>query len=210
MPRVTGPAFSLSACGSLAGKITWRRWHGAHVLEKRPTPTGPPSGLQTARRALYAFLAKQWPLLSDAERATWNAPADAQQITSYNAYLSYNLERWTRFRAPTQQYPATETGLINPYLFTGVQRGVRHVRYLTWRFAPNAQNQVVFFRSPTNGFTPDSTNATLFAYIPTIGPHFTKEHRVTAGTHYCRCYAFTDAGKWGPMITQNIVTVPDL
>lgn len=91
MATVAGPLCSLSAHGSLAKTLTFRRNGKSHVARKYATPTGEPSAAQLAHRRLVANIMKSWPYLSPTAQSTWANLAAAENTQPINAFFHHNL-----------------------------------------------------------------------------------------------------------------------
>lgn len=113
MAKVTGPLMSMSASGTLGGTLVFAEWNGRAYVRKHVIPTNPKSAMQTGVRAMWKFLAKFWAAIAALDKATWAAIADPQQISNFNAFMQYNMDRWQNFFSPSQANPAAEasTGL---------------------------------------------------------------------------------------------------
>lgn len=125
MAKLTGPLMSLDASGSVASTLTFAKWKGRPYVRQLVTPSNPRSPGQTANRAMLNFLGKQWALLSAPEQATWQALADIGKYSTFNAFCSENLRRWTQFSPPSKEYPATELGLSLTWADASAVGGVR-------------------------------------------------------------------------------------
>lgn len=108
MATVKGPLFSLDASGSIGGSVVFAKWKGRNYVRRHAVPANPRSALQVGTRAMLRFLAQDWDGLSDAEKLTWATPAEPDNISTFNAFIRYNMSRWALFKYPTQSYPAAE------------------------------------------------------------------------------------------------------
>jgi len=76
MVRLTGPAISLDAGGSLGKKITFRSTRGVNVLQKHQKPGGRAPFVQTYNQYMCKVYTSEavrhWHLLSEAERGDWD------------------------------------------------------------------------------------------------------------------------------------------
>lgn len=109
MATVTGPLFSTSASGKLAGAIVYTSWKGRAVVRRLAIPANPRSQGQLSIRAMMQFLSQFWASLSTSEQADWEDRASQTNISPFNAFCSYNLERWGTNLLPSQQDPALES-----------------------------------------------------------------------------------------------------
>lgn len=108
MVKVSGPAMSLDASGSLAGTVVFSKWKGRNYVRQHVIPSNPKSGGQVGVRAMFKFLAQIWDGLTTAEKATWEDRADDMIVSPFNAFMSYNQRRWRNFQTPSQEDPAAE------------------------------------------------------------------------------------------------------
>lgn len=188
---------SLDASGSLAGTIVFSKWKGRSYVRQLVTPSNPQTVLQVSTRAMMKFLAQRWATdVSPAEQATWDSLAAALAHSPFNAYTKHNLERWTQFRAPTQAYPAAETGTAPTY--TSAPASTGGVGQVTLNWDINAANQVwglLIFRHATPGFTPARDNLKMCVFGANAAADLAIETPVPAGTWKYNYIPFSDTGK---------------
>lgn len=88
MAKVEGPAFSISAHGTLADIITYQRRGNTTAAIKKPTPKDQQSSSQLSNRALMKTAREQWALLDQAQQTTWNNLALQQTgVSGYNLFI---------------------------------------------------------------------------------------------------------------------------
>lgn len=92
MPKVTGPLFSIGASGTIAGTINYRQTRRGSIVRKNSKPSGDPSLLQIAQRALIQFLSTSWKLLPEDFKQTWNIAAVPYNFSGFNFYVKLNSE----------------------------------------------------------------------------------------------------------------------
>lgn len=203
MVRLTGPAFSLTASGSLAKTLTFATWKGRPYLRQLVIPTNPKSAAQMGVRAMMSFLAKQWDGLTAGEKTSWEANAEEKQISAFNEYVSVNLTRWQLFSPPTQEYPAAEASTPITLTSMTLTGGDGHVlveilpatAVAIWGFvilrslaaitSPN-WNQVVHVLEA------DAANAVQWTDAP-----------LDPGTYHYRAAAINDDGIMGTVIADD-------
>lgn len=105
---VTGPLFSLSASGQLGKSLVYSEWNGRKYVREYVIPNNPNSISQFFQRQFFAGLSKWWSKATVANRATWQALADAGEYSTFNAYCSTNLDNETIGLMP--QTTSDETG----------------------------------------------------------------------------------------------------
>lgn len=108
MASVKGPLFSLDASGSIGKAVVYSKWKGRNYVRRLVVPANPRSGGQLSSRAMVTFLSQYWASLSTAEQADWDTLAAVTNISPFNAFLKYNLGRWSTNDLPSQQHPAEE------------------------------------------------------------------------------------------------------
>jgi hypothetical protein len=108
MAKVTGPLMSIAASGTFGGTLVFSIWNGRAYVRERVIPTNPKSSMQTGVRSMWKFLSKFWTSIASNTKLTWATIAESQQISNFNAFMQYNMNRWQNFFAPTQGNPAAE------------------------------------------------------------------------------------------------------
>lgn len=200
---------SLDASGSLAGTIVYSKWKGRPYVRQLVVPSNPRSALQISTRAMMKFLSQRWATdVSGAEKATWDSLASAQAMSAFNAYTQHNLQRWTQFKAPTQAYPAAETGTAPTYTTPPASAGGVGQVTLTWDV--NAANNVwglIIFRHATPGFTPARDNAKMVVYGANLAADLAIETPVPVGTWKYNYIPFSDTGKLATATGETTATV---
>lgn len=153
MVKVTAPGMSLDASGTLAGALVFSKWKGRNYIRERVVPANPKSGGQVGVRAMFKFLTQYWASLSAANQATWESRADDMVVSPFNAFVSYNQNRWRNFQTPSIEDPATDTG-TPPGAATGVATpGVRAMTLVITDHANAPDLGYAIFRSTGTGFT---------------------------------------------------------
>jgi len=153
MVRVTAPAMSLAASGSLGKALVFSSWKGRAYVRERVIPSNPKSGGQVGVRSMFKFLAQIWNGLSDANKATWEDRADDMVVSTFNAFMAYNQTRWRNFQTPSKEDPATDVG-TPPGAATGVATpGVRAMTLVITDHASAPDWGYAIFRDLTTSFT---------------------------------------------------------
>jgi len=194
MVRLKGPGLAESAAGGLGKTLIFAESKGRAYVKHWAKPKNPQSQKQNPGRAITAYLTKRWGTMGTGYKATWNALAAQTNIPAYNAFMSYNIERFTRFHMPTVQYPATETGsggsIKNK---TTTVNG--HRVTLTWE--PNVISDnwgyIIYHKL---GSAPTSTWIYTVALIAggSLGVKTYVAERLPSGTHYWRLDSFSTTG----------------
>jgi len=198
MVKVLGPMMSFEASGTIGDIATFARWKGRPYVRQRVVPANPKSALQVATRAMLRFLSQAWEAIGSTPKGSWDDLAAASQISPFNAYIGRNQSRFREFQAPSQTYPADETGDLP---VATLDSAVGGPSYMDLTFTITTLNDVwgvAIFRSPTGTFTPSRSN--LIAVIPVdgTGTLVWTDSNLDAGTYYYDAKFFTTEGKLGP------------
>lgn len=205
MALVSGPAMSLDASGSLGGAIVFSKWKGRNYVRQLVKPLNPKSAKQTGVRAMLKFLTQRWPYIGDT--TSWDAPAEASQISAINAYTRENLNRWQLFQAPTQVYPATEasTGLtVSNHTYTG------GAGFATLSLTPSGSTSIwgfAIFRDTDTITAPNWNNC--IAIIPANGASAVSytDAPLAADTYHYRAAVINVDGKMGTVLADDTAVV---
>lgn len=196
MVKLKGPALSCGAHGSLADVLVFAENKGRNYAKKLTKPANPKSGGQVGVRAMMRFLATSFGDLSAADILTWADLATQLNASAYNAWTSYNLERWSRYLWPTKAFPANEdrgSGELQAASATALNRSIKtHVEMAEGNYNWGYH----LCRSTSPGFDPAITTTIRIALWDmavhsdidwTDGP-------LEPGTYYYRVSSFSDDG----------------
>jgi len=207
MVKVSAPALSLDASGSLAGTMVFSKWKGRNYVRSLVKPSNPKSGGQTGVRAMFKFLAQIWDGLSDANKATWEDRADNLVASTFNAFMSYNQRRWRDFNTPSKEDPATETGTA-PSTCTGVATpDVRSITLAITHGANIGDWAVAIFRATSTGFSLSFSNCIAVVALDGSGDAEYVDSPLDPGTYYYNYIAFMATGLEGADGTECNGTV---
>lgn len=207
MVKLTAPMMSFDAAGKLGNAVVFSKWKGRNYARALVTPANPRSGGQVGARSMMRFLSQNWAALSAADKATWETIADANQISTFNAYMGQSMRNWRNFLAPSQQATIDRTG--SPVLLTSeaAAAGVRQIT-LSFELLTEVLNWgVMIFRETSATVVTAVTNcvqvvladsATTFAWVDTP---------LAAGTYYYNFRVFDDNGTLGAEETEVNATV---
>lgn len=81
MAKIKFGALMTDARGKLGGHVFSKNRGGAY-LRTKVTPSNPQTEDQQANRSLLGYLAQQWSILTEAQRATWNAAVGDWKTTN--------------------------------------------------------------------------------------------------------------------------------
>jgi len=207
MARVTGPFMSLDASGTLAHTLTASKWKGRNYMRQRVIPNNPKSAAQSGVRAMMSFLSQHWAAMSAPDKATYEAAAEAKQISPFNEYVSANLLRWQQNGTPTEEWPAPEAATpltLTSMVLTGFEG------YATAVLTPSAGTDIggfIVYRALAEITAPNW--AQVVAVIEADGANavtFT-DSPLEAETYHYRAQAFCDDGIAGTVIADDTVVV---
>ena len=138
MVKLTGPSLALSAAGSLANQLTFSSSKGTAYLKRKSKPSQPRTKPQVSLRAAMTFLSQEWPNITPIAKLTWPALAQQTNISPYNAFIAYNLDRHRNHQAVAMAHPAAELtsrATSITFVLTG------HTRRLRFTFTIGNLNQ---------------------------------------------------------------------
>jgi hypothetical protein len=207
MVRVSGPALSLDASGSLAGAMVFSKWKGRPYVRSHVIPSNPKSGAQVGVRAMFKFLSQKWGALTAGNKATWETTAEQVAISPFNAYLSKNQFRWRNFLTPSKAYPAADAS-TPPSAPTGVATaGVRQISLAITKGATAPTWGYLIFRSTTGTFTPVFSNCIAAVAIDGSGNGSYVDTPLEPGAYYYEVRGFNDDGITGTSSAEFTATV---
>jgi len=197
MVKVLGPMFSFEASGTIGKIATFSKWKGRPYVRQRVVPANPRSALQVATRAMMRFLSQAWTSVGSTPQGTWDDLAASAQISPFNSYVGRNQNRFREFQAPSQSYPAAETGTPPVATLDSATGGPSYIDVAFTITTLNDVWGVMIFRSPTGTFTPSRAN--LIAVIPVddTGALVYTDSGLAAGTYYYDAKFFTEEGLLG-------------
>lgn len=208
MPRVTGPMLSVDAAGTIAGLLTYFRYPGGTAARRRRRRRQPYTTHERSYHLLAKWLASQWFTLTIPQTMTWTDLAEQRRIANYHAFIGYNLQRWTRRKAPTKTYPAAETGAPG-YLSASAQ--LTHRR--TWEISrthANIANAWGYFELYEIASTPQLTSspAWCFATIQGSGTHYIPSPILPPASYRTRCWSFSNTGNISTPHGLRVINLP--
>lgn len=201
MARTTGPLLSMDASGSVAGTITFAKWKGRNYVRQLVVPANPQSPLQVGMRASMKFLTQFWASgLTSGNKATWDALAASQAISSFNAYVQYNQARARAGLGYSPVYPAVvAAGEAAPT--AGAAAAAYKSLAVTWVDSAGADDSATYvYQSVTTGFTPGVDS--LVAIIPHGVQKYTAPRLTSGVPYYYRLAGVDKAGNLGTLEAQ--------
>lgn len=197
MVKVSGPMMSFDASGKIAKTAVFAKWKGRNYVRKLVTPANPKSALQVSVRAMLKFLSQQWAGIGSTPQGTWDDLAAATQISPFNAYVSRNQSRWREFQAPSQSYPAAETGTPPVATLDSATGGPSYIDVAMTITTLNDVWGVILFRSPTGTFDTSRATAIAVLLVDSTGAMTYTDSGLAAGTYYYDARYFTSEGLLG-------------
>ena len=208
MARVTGPLFSLDASGQVGKSIVFAKWKGRNYTRKLVIPKNPRDPEQVGVRSMMKFLAPLWTAFAQGIKDTYNALAEAKQISGFNAYVGVNLDRWQVGKTPSQEYPAAEA--TTPAVITSAPL-TGHDGYVTALITPATNTSiwgVAVYRSLTEITTPSWANCVALIQRIDETPFTFTDSPLPDGTYHYRFSQFNDDGIEGTVLADASVVVP--
>lgn len=203
MALTTGPLMSLDASGSVGGALVFSKWKGRNYVRRLVKPANPRSGGQVGMRAMMKFLSQRWDALSAADKATWEARADATIISNFNAYTKLNLQRWRSFDAPSQTDPPATTGVVDVLTGEAATGGLRQILLEATIASAEGDNWgICIFRSTSSSFTTLWSNCIAVVYGYSGGSLEYIDTPLDPGTYYYNFRPFRDDGILGAEETE--------
>jgi hypothetical protein len=197
MVKVLGPMFSFEASGTIGSIATFSKWKGRPYVRQRVVPANPKTALQVATRAMLRFLTQAWIDVDPTPQGTWDDLAAAAQISPFNAYVGRNQRRFREFQAPSQSYPAAETGTQPVATLDSAVGGPSYIDLTFTITTLNAVWGVMIFRSPSGSFTPSRANCIAVIPVDGTGTLVYTDSNLDAGTYYYDAKFFTQEGALG-------------
>lgn len=209
MATVKGPLFSLDASGTVGGSVVFANWKGRNYVRRHVVPANPKSVDQVSVRAMLRFLSQIWKLgLSDGDKADWEDRAAVDNVSPFNAFCGYNLNRWGMYTGPTKLDPATETGTPGTYFSGSVEAQIKSGLFKFKLSVLNDNWGVLLHQSLTGAFTPARSNVVRCLLLDDTDEITFLITGLTTGTSYWFDFTtFTDdgvfddpVGNFGPVV----------
>lgn len=213
MARATGPLMSLAASGSVAKTLTFAHWKGRPYVRQLVTPANPKSTNQYYTRSMMAFLSKAWTFMNliDATwQPTWETLAKMTNISPFNAFVQYNLKRWTQGMGAQTAHPAVAGSTLDTYATVTKTPGVRQI---TVTFATLVEHDgfgIAIQVDAANGAAPAlklTRSIVPAVHMGISDPFSVIISNLTPGTYSVGVRQFTIDGTLGAQtnVTQNII-----
>lgn len=91
MAKVTAPALSFGASGSIAKTAVYSKWKGVPYVRQHVVPSNPQTEAQQLTRTTFAQLREMWKLAPQILQGPWNAFAKGRPFTGMNKFVGENI-----------------------------------------------------------------------------------------------------------------------
>lgn len=200
MVKVQMPMGGFSASGSIGKAITFATTKGRQYARMLVTPSNPNSAGQQATREMMRFLSTRWAALTAGQQSSWLPLSEVDNISAFNAYVRFNMNRWTQWTDPLVD-PAQAAGTIPVMGALTATPGVKQVSLSQVITTANDIDGIVIARSTATGYTPAKTDTKYVARF-TASPVVVVDTPMVAGTYFYRIAGFTNGGARSAFIAQ--------
>ena len=90
MAKITAPALSFSARGSIAKVMVYSNWRGVDYVRQHVIPANPQTVAQQANRTRFSTLGEMWKVAPLLLQEPWNAFATGRPFTGRNKFIGEN------------------------------------------------------------------------------------------------------------------------
>lgn len=206
MAIVTGPLMSVDASGKFGGSMVFAKWKGRNYARKLVIPSNPKQPKQVGVRSMLTFLAKAWAAIKVAEGPDYQTLADAAEISTFNAYVGANLDRWQANKGPTQSYPAADAStpiVITTAVLTG------HVGYVTAVVTPAANANIwgIMVWRDSVSVVATWANCVAVYFQASVAAHTFTDSPLEPATYHYRFAQFNKDGIIGTILADATVVV---
>ncbi len=208
MVKLTAPAMSLDASGSLGGTLTFAKWKGRNYARTLVKPHNPKTQSQTGIRAMFKFLSQLWTNVAALDQATWIERAAQTAIAPFNAFMSHNMNRWRSYLGPQADDAAAGTSgaavTITGFTCTGGQRNAVIDGDVS---ATTNLIGIAIFRDDAEITTCDWSNCIAVAIPAGDGVWQYTDSPLVAGTYHYRARSIHDDGSMGVEVADATAVV---
>lgn len=198
MAVVKAPLLSLGASGTIGGALVFATWKGRAYVRKHAVPSNPRSGGQLSSRAMLQFLSQYWTNLSSVQKADWDTRAAVTNISPFNAFVAYNMQRWATNNRPSKLDPA---GLVNTAGVSSAFTATPGLKSVTIGYTVGTLNDnwgVMIFRGLTAAMGVTRAEMVHIIVAESAAGFTWLDVALTTGTpYYYRAYPFSDDGVIG-------------
>jgi len=196
MVKLNGPMFSLGASGTLGKAITFASWKGRAYARGTVIPANPKAEKQLSVRAMMTFLSQNWTAISPGDKATWQDQADANVMSTFNAYIAANLATWRNFQGISQTSPFTRAQTT---IVPGAASATNGVRMITVTMPVTVTNSgwaVLFFRKKAAPVTQAFDNLVHVGLVDGVNDIVFVDTPLDPATYHYNFYCASVDGKF--------------
>lgn len=208
MVKLKGPSISLGAAGSLGGSLVFATNKGRAYAKKLTKPHQPRTSPQVSQRALTRYLTRLWSSLTPLAMATWLDAAVPPDESPYHTYLRINLDRWSRFEAPSAVYPVT--AVLPPCTGLTLTPTARNRTILLHpAFGAAAVNAgYILHRNAVPFVAPAKSNCIAAAQLTSTVTQDLVDGPLAAGAYYYRAVPFSYDALFGAPSAEVSAVIP--
>jgi len=207
MVKLQGPSISLGAAGAIGGSLVFASNKGRAYAKKLTKPAQPRSPDQLGQRAATGFLTKQWSVIQAVFAPYWLPAATSFDLPPYQAYLKYNIRRWSIFTMPTAAYPPNPAMPVGVGLTISATARRRTILVTLSLATANANWGAVLCTDTTPGFPPWLATAITCMPIPSVPQARFIHGPLDPGTYYYRAFHFAVGGNMGTASPEASATI---
>lgn len=205
MATTQAPLFGLDASGSIGGALTFAKWRGRTYCRVKSTPSNPRSGGQKSTRAMMKFLAQIWTSIKAADGPQWATLAAQENYSTFNAFVRYNMKRWTQFTTPYNR-PTPTAGAIPVMGALTLTAGIGQFSVSQVITTPNQIWGMLIAVNLTPGFTPAKGDIWYVAPY-TTSPVTAVLTNLAPATYKVRTAGFDQEGELSAYVAEGSVIV---
>ena len=204
MGKTVLPGMSLQTSGKFGGAIVFASWKGRPYIRQLVKPSNPKSDAQIGVRAGMKFMGPNWRLLSAADQATFDAPAQAAQITSFNVYSKVGQTNLGQDKGPQNEYAPAQVTLASAVIDLAGSVSGKSVT-LTWSDPADAdQYSILVHINGAAGFTLSRANLRSVLTEDKVSVTITG---LKAGTYFTKLKYGSTSGDLGPVSNEETFTI---
>ena len=204
MGKTVLPGMSLQTSGKFGGAIVFASWKGRPYIRQLVKPSNPKTDAQIGVRAGMKFLGPGWSALTAAQQATFDAPAQAAQITSFNVYSKVGQTNLGQDKGPQNEYSPAQVTLSSAVIDLAESVSGKSVT-LTWTDPAEAgQYSILVHLNGSAGFTLSRSN---LRSVITQDKTSVTISGLKAGTYYAKLKYGSTSGDLGPVSNEVTITI---
>lgn len=154
---------------------------------------------------MMRFLGNIWASIPGADQADWQDLADAGRYSPFNAFVKFNMDRWTQFTTPYDT-PVPTAGAVPVMGALTATGGVGQASISQVITTPNQIWGMVIAASLTTGFTPAKGDIVYVAKY-TASPVAAVIVNLDPGTWFFRTAGFDQEGEISAYVAEQSAVV---